>query len=404
MSDQEGEIMEIDDLLSEILLRLPPEPCSLPRASLVSTRWRRLSRDPALLRRFRARHRRHAPLLGAFFTDYSASTNRHSHISFAPTLDPPNRVRFSFPVFEYPCMVLGCRHGLLLASFYYQPGLLVWDPVTGDQHRLDHLHPPGGFKFKTMNGAVLRSTQEDIHFKVVMVGHDEQHTQVIASVYSSQTREWGSVISAPIPPTVSVVTAVPSVLIGDSLYWSSSRNPAHPTTVLEFNLGTKSLAVIDVPVNMYAHGNRSFSVMRAEDGGLGFLFLSGHNAQLWKRNTDGDGVASWAITKTIQLDKLLSLNTNTEEEEEDEEERSLSIEGLAENTNVLFLRTSIGRFMVHLDSLWSLRCKELSQAGVTHVLHPFTSVYTAADNNTLSPYRSSTRQLAKYVRGRYSAM
>ncbi|XBI49948.1 hypothetical protein VPH35_113429 [Triticum aestivum] len=212
-----------------------------------------------------------------------------------------------------------------------------------------------------MNGAVLRSTQEDVHFKVVMVGHDEQHTQVIASVYSSRTREWGSVIFAPIPPTVSVVTAVPSVLIGDSLYWSSSRDPAHPTTVLEFNLGTHTLA----------------------NGGLGFLFLSGHNAQLWKRNTAGEGVASWAITKTIQLDKLLSLNTNTEEEEE---ERSLSIEGLAENTNVVFLRTSIGRFMVHLESLWSLRCKELSQTGVLHVLHPFTSVYTAADNNTPSPY------------------
>ncbi|BAT09837.1 Os10g0139600 [Oryza sativa Japonica Group] len=34
--------LDNDDLLSEILLRLPPQPSSLPRASLVCTRWRRL--------------------------------------------------------------------------------------------------------------------------------------------------------------------------------------------------------------------------------------------------------------------------------------------------------------------------------------------------------------------------
>ncbi|KAF8697294.1 hypothetical protein HU200_035883 [Digitaria exilis] len=46
-----------DDLLSEILLRLPPQPSSLPRASLVCKRWRRLVADPHFRRRFRARHR-----------------------------------------------------------------------------------------------------------------------------------------------------------------------------------------------------------------------------------------------------------------------------------------------------------------------------------------------------------
>ncbi|EMS59179.1 hypothetical protein TRIUR3_01249 [Triticum urartu] len=266
--------MEIDDLLSEILLRLPPEPSSLPRASLVSTRWRGLSRDAAFLRRFRARHRSHAPLLGGFFTDYPTFAHRNNFVSFVPTLDPPNRVLFPFPVADFPCILFSCRHGLVLAASEHRQGFLVWDPVTSDQHRLEE--PPG---LDAMNGAVLRAGEED-HFRVVLVGHDEHHTQALACVYSSQTRQWGSVNSATIPPVVSIVTEIPGIRIIRLPFLSS-------IWVLT------SLAAIQLPVNMYGQGNHSLWVMRAQDGGLGFLFLWGTDAQLWKRTkTDGDGAAN----------------------------------------------------------------------------------------------------------------
>uniref|UniRef100_A0ACD6A3M5 Uncharacterized protein n=1 Tax=Avena sativa TaxID=4498 RepID=A0ACD6A3M5_AVESA len=54
-----------EDMLWEILLRLPPQPSSLPRASAVCKRWRGLVTDPRFLRRFRAHHRK-PPLLGVF--------------------------------------------------------------------------------------------------------------------------------------------------------------------------------------------------------------------------------------------------------------------------------------------------------------------------------------------------
>ncbi|KAG0517762.1 hypothetical protein BDA96_09G117200 [Sorghum bicolor] len=73
-----------DDLLCEILLRLPPLPSSLPRASLVCKRWRRLVADPFFLRRFRQHHHRTPPpLLGYFFCD------PHGPV-FASTLAPPD--------------------------------------------------------------------------------------------------------------------------------------------------------------------------------------------------------------------------------------------------------------------------------------------------------------------------
>uniref|UniRef100_A0A453MY42 F-box domain-containing protein n=1 Tax=Aegilops tauschii subsp. strangulata TaxID=200361 RepID=A0A453MY42_AEGTS len=48
--------LEDDDLLDEILLRLSPDPSSLPRASAVCARWRRLVSDPGFASRFRLRH------------------------------------------------------------------------------------------------------------------------------------------------------------------------------------------------------------------------------------------------------------------------------------------------------------------------------------------------------------
>ncbi|KAM3296592.1 hypothetical protein ACQJBY_038769 [Aegilops geniculata] len=61
--------LEDEDLLSEILLRLPPLPSSLPRASLACKLWWRIVSDARFLRRFREHHRRNPPLLGCFVQD-----------------------------------------------------------------------------------------------------------------------------------------------------------------------------------------------------------------------------------------------------------------------------------------------------------------------------------------------
>ncbi|GJN24380.1 hypothetical protein PR202_gb12118 [Eleusine coracana subsp. coracana] len=56
----------IEDAVTEILLRIPPdEPADLVRASLVDKRWRRVLTDPNFLRRYREFHRT-PPLLGFF--------------------------------------------------------------------------------------------------------------------------------------------------------------------------------------------------------------------------------------------------------------------------------------------------------------------------------------------------
>ena len=75
-----------------------------------------------------------------------------------------------------------------------------------------------------------------------------------------------------------------------------------------------------------------FSVIREEDDGLGLLSISNFTAQLWKRKSDCDGVGSWVLGRTIELDKLLSLDP-------DKHER-IFILGYAEENNYVFLGIS----------------------------------------------------------------
>jgi hypothetical protein len=154
------------------------------------------------------------------------------------------------------------------------------------------------------------------------------------------------------------------VVAGDSLYWLLAGDLFG---ILEFDLVKQSLAEIRVPVEMFGM-DKCFKIMRAEGGGLGFLLVSelDYTAQLWKINTDCDGVASWGLARTIELDKLLSLKS--------EDKESLCVLGFAEVNSVLFLLTVTGFFLIQLESL---KFKRLLETNGICYYHPFESVYAA---------------------------
>ncbi|RLN03535.1 hypothetical protein C2845_PM13G12400 [Panicum miliaceum] len=225
--------LEDEDLLGEYLLRLPPQPSSLPRASLVCKQWGRLVSDPHFLRRFRGRHAK-PPLLGFFSHDLDGCK-----VEFTPALDPPDRVppaRFSLRLDGADSIVLGCRHGRVLAVDWAYLRLLIWDPAAGD--RLPVAIPP-----------VFNRMPHKINGAIVCAAGDESHTH------------------------------------GDCR--SNPFQGFHP----KFDLGAQSLAVIEAPPNVYqvqalVHRKRQFLITPAHGGVLGFLVFSvpGFSAQLWKRD------------------------------------------------------------------------------------------------------------------------
>ncbi|XBH76470.1 hypothetical protein VPH35_103098 [Triticum aestivum] len=369
--------LDDDDLLSEILLRLPPQPSSLPRASVVCKRWRGLVSDPGFLSRFRIHRRRHPPLLGCF-------VKNSDELYFEPTLELPNRVpRGRFSLQNLPSdsfLLLGCRHGLVLIFEWRKFQILVWDPANGAQQSI--ASPRGFHMVETLihlQGAVLRAAADDQHFQVCLAGLERgsqrNYARVIACAYSSETGSWGNLVSTAFPsvpylhvdPTI-VFMAKPGVLVGDFLYWALTGNFVR---IIEFDLKRQSLAVIGIPVDMDSWRDHEYSVMRADDGGLGFLFLSDFSAQLWKRKTDCDGAAPWVLGRTIELGKLLSLNLHSER-------APLRILGYAEENNVVFLSTVHGVFMIQLDPLQSNNVVFLSTVlGVSPLYYPFESLYSS---------------------------
>jgi hypothetical protein len=376
--------LEDDDLLAEILLRLPPLPSSLPRASAVCTRWHSLLSDPAFHHRFRIHHRRSPPLIG-----FIELIDVVEGITFQPALDAPDRLprgRFSLKIdgLGWRYRILGCRHGLALIFVRVPRKILVWDPVAGDLHRLD-VPPELNLQYDPLenpiSGAVLRAAGDVEHFQVVLVGSEgKQHRRALACVYSSETGVWGDFVSTPLPSKAMIFDHEPAVLAGDCLHWqilAASRN------ILEFDLDRQKLAVTSLSTDMFTAGaNKHFGLIRAEGGRMGFIFMSDFTAQLWRREADCDGAVSWVRGTTIELDKLLP---------PDSQEEHPHMIGYAEENNLVYFETVGGVFMVHLESL---QLKRLSKTdGITGYHHPFELVYTPGNIMPLISWNNKTGYL-----------
>ncbi|KAM0919686.1 hypothetical protein ACQ4PT_008027 [Festuca glaucescens] len=294
-----------DDMLREIFLRLPPQPSSLPRASAVCKQWRRIVADPKFHRQFYAHHRK-PPLLGVF-------TWTRQGIKFNPILDPPDRIqprRFSHGLGSKRADdLLSCRHGLVLVKDCVRGEVIVCDPITGKQRRVA---VPPVFKWDHIRGVVLcaAGNQGHVHgschsspFKVVLVSVFRQDKQPLACVYSSETGEWDNLILGEAPCYVEHFGTY-ETLVGNVLYWPLNGGNG----ILEFDLDRQNLAVtVGPPVTEHFFYDHC-QIIQAEDGAVGFAIKTHSRFQMWQRNVDCQGVATWAPWNTIEMRHILGLS------------------------------------------------------------------------------------------------
>nr|USI00685.1 F-box domain-containing protein [Oryza sativa Japonica Group] len=349
-----------DDLLSEILLHLPPRPSSLPRASLVCKRWRRLVTDPAFHRRFRARHRNPPPLIGVF-EDYLG------YPFFRSVLDPPDlipRECFRLRLAEDEggqWHFYGCRHGRLLLFNRAKNEIVVWVPDTGD-HRQVAVPPEIDGKEKIIwNGAVLSAaTADDGPFRVVLVGVAGNNTQMFACVYCSESGKWSDLISVAAPFLVFFFRD-PGILAGNALYWMAYGE--RWLTVLQFDLDKQTLSVIEWPYDSEPYSQTWLT----EGDCLGAATLSRSSLQMWERKVCSGGVAKWVLQKTYELKNVLNPEFRLKI-------GYLTKLGYAQDIKVMFLWADHSVFMLQLDTL---QAKKVWESCVIAPIHPYASTYVA---------------------------
>ncbi|XP_039778515.1 uncharacterized protein LOC120645856, partial [Panicum virgatum] len=379
------------------LLRVPPNPSSLPRASLVCKRWRRLVSDPRFLRRFRDHHRR-PPLLGFFerldpLVSNSEQGPRGSHIVFHPVLEPPDRV----PPRRFPLSgpagrrieLLGCRHGrvaFLETSLMAGSTVLVWDPVTGGHARLPPV-PPEFANVVVFNWTVLCAAageQGHVHgtchsspFKVVAVSTKDRRPT--ACVYSSETGIWGDIVHHDRPcRAVDFIEPGGTTLIAHAIYCKISTwgleeekdddDMAEPDGLLEFDLDRQSLTVMEGPPVSRAN---YCQIIRTVHGGVGVAARPFGTLQLqvWHRDVNSHNVATWLLSKTVDMRSVFGLQ---EHERWPRESRRCDIVGYDEDDGVIFVCVDSTLIMLQRDSMQFTR--QRMETYLT-TCHPFRSFY-----------------------------
>ncbi|BAF21395.1 uncharacterized protein [Oryza sativa Japonica Group] len=367
------------ELVSEILLRLrPDEPEHLFRASLVCKAWLRAICDPVFLRRYRAFHGS-PPLLGLLHRLRVIDGDpapRLARTTAAPLSPDPAFLR-----------ALDCRHGrvLLHAS---NLGLIVWDPVTGEQHRL----PESGIPWLIYTAAVFCAVggcdHLDCHggpFRVVFVATDDDDELVKGSVYSSETGVWST------PATLDdgyqsweerwqaarsrgeyyrtpYVHPKRCALVGDEIYFTLRNG----NTIIEYNWGKNRLSMFDPPTSDLYY--IALTVM--ENGSLGFAGIEGSSLNVWSRKVNPQGAAEWVLCRIIELEKIIPVVDLSDE---------ACVVGSAEGLGVIFVSTGVGLFTIELKSR---RVKKLEEPGVYFSVLPYMSFYTPDRGTLLSLART----------------
>ncbi|XP_040381760.1 uncharacterized protein LOC102721465 [Oryza brachyantha] len=355
----------MDELVAEILLRLPPDDPSLAvRASVVCKQWYHLLTDRGFLRRYRAFHRR-PPMLGFIRHHLPDHDGSHPCIARFRRFVPTTAFR---PADPHHCnwWPVDCRHGRAL-FFSNAVELTVWDPMTGDTWRLHEPCITYTYSTAAVLCAVAGCDHGDCHggpFVVVFVGTDDRKEIAWACAFSSETGEW----TTSAPCTVhfeEYIDSKPSVLVGDAVYFLGGSG----NSILRYDVGAPGLSVIPPPP---AHENGNVLLTTAEDGALGLVGSGvGSTLHLWSRDDDDDeGVAAagggWVKRGVIELqDTVLPLLVPLPPQ----------LIGFAEDTDVVFLHTDDGDYGIELNSL---RVTKLCGSGNLSNFFPYLSFYCPA--------------------------
>ncbi|KAJ1274731.1 hypothetical protein BS78_05G083500 [Paspalum vaginatum] len=298
-----------DDLLREILLRLPSLP-SLVRAALTCRAFLHAVRSsPPFRRRFRAVHP--PPLLGLFFDPDGpaipsfAPLRRRSDPDLAAAVRGADFFLTRLPDADDAAPgweIRDCRSGYVLLTNWAAGHVAVYNPLT---RALDLLPPPPeetsddcvGY-FTYLDYHVVSSDEEPGAFRVVCTSHDESRAR--AAVFSSDgTREWRILPWAPAAaaqPEDEKYWLHSGELVGGSIYWTHTSQ----AYMLVLDTAAMRFSRIDIPPYLQGQGH-TFRPGETKDGKPCIVCAMEFTLLVWYWRVDEDGVDKWVLDKMYHL-------------------------------------------------------------------------------------------------------
>lgn len=288
-----------DDLLAEILLRLP-SPASLARAALASKRWRGVAYSPDFIRRFRARHTT-SPLLGLFVS--------HAH-SGLPVFHPAAPVRsdpdlaaavrggdFSLTRLEEDpewCL-RDCRNGRLLLS--RGNSVAIYDPIF--RRRVPVCRPQNDpFPDTYIADCLLHGRGDDgaASFRVVSVQQHGRRMRV--GEYDSGTLRWRF---HPWVENIKRPQRGQAMHAAGLIIWKCEENSS-----LLLDTSTMEFSMLRLPVSFFQPSK--YAIGEIEDGVCCLVCLNGTmdnlHLQVWLLKENGGG-KTWELEKEMPVSKVL---------------------------------------------------------------------------------------------------
>ncbi|CAL5076226.1 unnamed protein product [Urochloa decumbens] len=361
-----------DDLLREILLRLPPHPSSLHRVGLVCKQWQRLSTDANFISRFHAHHRT-PPLLG-----YFAFPGTFVPTQVPPCPMPPTLCSLYHWYRErgvYWRGLLDCRRGHLLIGatrlFKFRfviTEFTVFNPMSGVSVCNVTTEPQPGKLIAAAVVVVAGGTNGYSFRLIALFSNYQERRRLSASVYSSDSGVWVNSVMALVTPSPIDTIDHPSTLVGNAIYWLPDGGE-----ILQFDMERLSLAIIEQPPHVdvnrprRSEGFRRWIVPSLRHGHFGLAILSGNSIHFWVRKTEISNATTWELCKSVQLDRVLPL------ELKEEHMPSPLMIGFAEESNAIFISTHDGVFMTNIESMKFKKLPITSDQEYCIYIHPYSS-------------------------------
>ncbi|XP_059631968.1 F-box protein At5g03970-like isoform X2 [Cornus florida] len=346
----------IDDLLIEILLRLPLK--TLFALKSVSKRWYRIISSPCFRQRYQSQRNEQDDSLSALL-GFFQSVKQNSFMPTSPQLSNNGFVCLNL----YGDLLIGSSNGLLL---YYNHSFRVYricNPITREwlslPHSGDHLNNAIGFDVEGISDQDCKL--EKFKFKVVCIKLSSFLVNTLEmEVFSSENKIWveytllattGCLLFRPLEYAV--------VIDGVYYWWERLHRVVAYDSKSSQELVVNIVEVIQLPERNSVTIERSFVLGKSKDGLLQYVTSDTFKIVIWVR--DGIGASKWILRHTVsfmlmrhQYPDIMSSCDLILNQEALRNERNANVPELAAlhplNPDIVFIRLDKMIFQYCLDS------------------------------------------------------